>query len=378
MSFIKKVTSESVGVGHPDKICDQIADSILDSCLKLDPNSHVACEVFASNHLIVIGGEITTKGYVDVVKTAWDVLKPLGYDECDFTILSNINKQSIDIAKLVDMTSKAVAAGDQGIVFGYATDETNTYMPLPITLANALCYETEKLIKSKKLLGAKFDMKSQVCINYKNNVPISIDSMLMSVQHEPKADINNIRKIVINQVMIPLAKKYKMNTSFKKFVNEAGDFIIGGPFGDTGLTGRKIIVDTYGGASKHGGGAFSGKDYTKVDRTGAYFARYIAKNVVAAKLAKCCEIQLSFNIGSPKPYSIFINTFNTSKYSEENILNAINKSFNFDLNSIIKQFNMKKNIYKNLSVYGHFGRPNLNLPWEKIDKVLELKKWLKK
>lgn len=378
MSYIKKVTSESVGIGHPDKICDQIADSILDSCLKLDPNSHVACEVFASNHLIVIGGEITTKGYVDVVKTAWDVLKPLGYGECDFTILSNINRQSTDIAKLVDMTSKVVAAGDQGIVFGYATNETDSYMPLPITLANALCYEVEKLIKSKKLPGAKFDMKSQVCIDYQNNKPISIDSMLMSIQHEQKANVNNIRKTVINSVMIPLAKKYRMNTSFKKFVNEAGDFIIGGPFGDTGLTGRKIIVDTYGGAAKHGGGAFSGKDYTKVDRTGAYFARYIAKNVVAAKLSERCEVQLSFNIGSPKPYSIFIDTFGTAKFSDEKILNAINKTFDFDLNSIIKKFNMKTNIYKNLSVYGHFGRQNLDLPWEKLDKVSELQKNIKK
>ncbi len=378
MSFIKKITSESVGIGHPDKICDQIADSILDSCLKLDPNSHVACEVFASNHLIVIGGEITTKGYVDVVKTAWDVLKPLGYDECDFTILSNINKQSTDIAKLVDMTFKAVAAGDQGIVFGYATNETDTYMPLPITLAHALCYQVEKLIKSKKLPGARFDMKSQVCVDYKNDKPIAIDSMLMSIQHDEKANVNNIWKSVINNVMIPLAKKYKMNTTFKKFVNEAGDFIIGGPFGDTGLTGRKIIVDTYGGAAKHGGGAFSGKDYTKVDRTGAYFARYIAKNVVAAKLADRCEVQLSFNIGSPKPYSIFINTFNSSKYPEDKILDSINKSFDFDLNSIIKKFNMKKNIYKNLSVYGHFGRTNLNLPWEKLDKTIELQKNIKK
>lgn len=376
MSYIKKVTSESVGIGHPDKICDQIADSILDTCLKLDPNSHVACEVFASNHLIVIGGEITTKGYVDVVKTAWDVLTPLGYDECDFTILSNINKQSVDIANLVDLSKQAVAAGDQGIVFGYATNETDSYMPLPITIAHSLCYEVEKLIKTNKLPGAKFDMKSQVCINYEKDKPISIDSMLMSIQHAASANVEKIRTIVVNKVMIPLAKKYKMNTNFKKFVNAAGAFIIGGPFGDTGLTGRKIIVDTYGGAAKHGGGAFSGKDYTKVDRTGAYFAfRYIAKNIVAAKLADRCEVQLSFNIGSPKPYSIFIDTFGTSKYSDESILNAINKSFNFDLNSIIKDLNMKKNIYKNLSVYGHFGKENL--PWEKTNKVSLLKSNIK-
>ncbi len=375
MSYIKKVTSESVGIGHPDKICDQIADSILDTCLKLDPNSHVACEVFASNHLIVIGGEITTKGYVDVVKTAWDVLTPLGYDECDFTILSNINKQSVDIANLVDLSKQAVAAGDQGIVFGYATNETDSYMPLPITIAHSLCYEVEKLINAKKLLGAKYDMKSQVCINYVNNKPKSIDSMLMSIQHAASANVEKIRTIVVNKVMIPLAKKYKMNTNFKKFVNAAGAFIIGGPFGDTGLTGRKIIVDTYGGASRHGGGAFSGKDYTKVDRTGAYFARYIAKNIVAAKLADRCEVQLGFNIGLPKPYSIFIDTFGTSKYSDESILNAINKSFNFDLNSIIKDLNMKKNIYKNLSVYGHFGKENL--PWEKTNKVSLLKSNIK-
>lgn len=375
MAYIKKITSESVGIGHPDKICDQIADSILDCCLKHDPNSHVACEVFASNHLIVIGGEITTTGYVDVVKKAWDVLTPLGYSECDFTILSNINNQSTDIAQLVSINKQVTGAGDQGIVYGYATNETRSYMPLPILLAHNLCQAVEKLIKIKKLPGAKFDMKSQVCINYdENNKPISIDSMLMSIQHEKNANVDRIRKIVINQVMLPLAKKFKMNLNFKKLINEAGPFVIGGPFGDTGLTGRKIIVDTYGGASRHGGGAFSGKDYTKVDRTGAYFARYIAKNVVAAQLADRCEVQLSFNIGSPKPSSIYIDTFNTSRVPEQKILDAINKSFNFDLNSIIKQLNMKNNIYKNLSVYGHFGRTDLILPWEKIDKVETLLK----
>ena len=369
MAYIKKVTSESVGIGHPDKICDQIADSILEDCLKHDPNSHVACEVFASNHLIVVGGEITTRGYVDVVKKAWDVLKPLGYDECDFTILSNINKQSSDIANLVDINRQLVGAGDQGIVYGYATNETKNYMPLPITLAHSLCQLTEKLIKTNKLPGAKFDMKSQVCINYDQNRPVSIDSMLMSIQHEKDANIERIRKIVINQVMLPLARQFKMNTDFKKMVNEAGDFVIGGPFGDTGLTGRKIIVDTYGGAARHGGGAFSGKDYTKVDRTGAYYARYIAKNIVAAQLADRCEVQLSFNIGSPKPSSIFIDTFGTSRVPEQKILEVINKVFNFDLNSIIKTLNMKNIPYKKLSVYGHVGRQDIQLPWEKLDKV---------
>lgn len=376
-SFVRKITSESVGVGHPDKICDKIADSILDCCLKLDPNSHVACEVFASNHLIVIGGEITTKGYADVVQIAWSVLKPLGYDECDFTILSNINKQSTDINNLVSLQNQIIGAGDQGIVFGYATNETKNYMPLPISIAHDLCKETEKLINAKKLSGAKYDMKSQVCINYVNNKPKSIDSMLMSIQHTTSKDVPNIRKIVESKVMIPVAKKYGFSTGFKKLVNAAGDFIIGGPFGDTGLTGRKIIVDTYGGASRHGGGAFSGKDYTKVDRTGAYFARYIAKNVVAAGLAERCEVQLGFNIGLPHPSDIYIETFGTAKYSDEKILNAIKKSFDFDLKSIIQKLNMKKNVYSNLSVYGHFGRDELNLPWEKLDKVILLKKNIK-
>lgn len=378
MNNFKKVTSESVGIGHPDKICDQISDSILDACLKDDPDSHVACETFASNHMIVIGGEITTKSYVDVVKAAWDVLSPLGYDECDFTILSNINRQSPDINKLVSKKNKSVGAGDQGIVYGYAANETDEYMPLPITLANNLCKETAKMIKSHKLPGAKYDMKSQVCVNYDaNEKPVSIDSMLMSIQHEDKANVTSIRKNVINKIMIPIAKKYGMNTDFKKSVNAAGAFVIGGPFGDTGLTGRKLIVDTYGGAAKHGGGSFSGKDYTKVDRTGAYFARYIAKNIVAAKLADRCEIQLSFNIGSPTPASIYIETFNTCKYSYDQLLNSANKSFDFNLNSIIKKFNMKNNNYKQLSVYGHFGRKELNLPWEKLDKVNELIKNIK-
>ncbi|MDE7433645.1 MAG: methionine adenosyltransferase [Mycoplasmoidaceae bacterium] len=277
-------------------------------------------------------------------------------------MLSNINKQSSDIANLVDINRQLVGAGDQGIVYGYATNETKNYMPLPITLAHSLCQLTEKLIKTNKLPGAKFDMKSQVCINYDQNRPVSIDSMLMSIQHEKDANIERIRKIVINQVMLPLARQFKMNTDFKKMVNEAGDFVIGGPFGDTGLTGRKIIVDTYGGAARHGGGAFSGKDYTKVDRTGAYYARYIAKNIVAAQLADRCEVQLSFNIGSPKPSSIFIDTFGTSRVPEQKILEVINKVFNFDLNSIIKTLNMKNIPYKKLSVYGHVGRQDIQLP----------------
>ena len=365
------ITSESVGKGHPDKICDQIADAVLDECLRQDKEARVACEVFAHNRLIVIGGQITTSGYVDVVQQAWNVLKPLGYSENDFTIISNINNQSQDIANIVGKkNAKKLGAGDQGLVFGYATNITKQYMPLAILLAHELLKQIEKLIKNGKLSYCKYDMKSQATISYVGRKP-HVESVVISVQHDANVDLNKLRKDIKNLVIVPTLKKHKLNTNCKFFINKNGKFVIGGPVGDTGLTGRKIIVDTYGSVAHHGGGAFSGKDPTKIDRTGAYFARYIAKNIVAAKLADRCEVQLSFCIGEPKPLCMYIDCFGTNKVDINKIYKAVESTFNFDLYNIIENLKLKQPIYSQTSVYGHFGKDNL--PWEKTDKVATLR-----
>ena len=365
-------TSESVGPGHPDKICDQISDLILEKCLQQDKNSKVACEVFASNRLIVIGGEITTNAYVDVVKEAWNVLFPLGYNESDFTIISNINKQSSDINHAVFKSNNEICAGDQGIVFGFACDETKELMPLPIVLAHKLVQKIELSRLSKENSWLKSDMKSQVTIDYTDKNNIRIDTMLVSVQHQDKTPYQTIKSFVESK-MIELAKEYNLNLDFNKIVNPSGNFVIGGPVGDTGLTGRKIIVDTYGGYSRHGGGAFSGKDPSKVDRSGSYFARYIAKNIVASGLAKKCEIQLSFGIGMPEPISINVNTFNTSKLSDEELIQIIKKTFSLKVNDFINNLDLYNQPFFKTSTYGHFGRNDLNLSWEKNDKIDQLK-----
>lgn len=371
--MIEKVylTSESVGRGHPDKICDEIADAILDCCLRRDPNSRVACEVFANNRLIVIGGQITTKCYVDVVQVAWSILKPLGYNENDFSIISNINSQSPDIAEQVNKSKTQLGAGDQGIVFGYATNETKQYLPLAYVLANEILVTIDKLIPSK-LNYCKYDMKSQVSLfQYKNN--FLIDSIVVSIQHAHDANLIFLRNDIKTYCIEPILKKYHLfSKNIKYFINKNGKFIIGGPIGDTGLTGRKIIVDTYGSIAHCGGGALSGKDPTKVDRSGAYFARYIAKNIVAAKLADKCEVQLSFCIGEPKPLNICIDCFNTNKIAINKLYQAVKSSFNFDLYNIIKHLNLQKPIYLQTSIFGHFGKSNL--PWEKLDKVKILRK----
>ncbi|EDX53551.1 methionine adenosyltransferase [Ureaplasma urealyticum] len=371
MQYKKIITSESVGAGHPDKICDQISDAILDECLSQDQNSRVACEVLACNRLIVIAGEITTHAYVDVVKTAWEIIKPLGYDENDFTIISNVNKQSVDIAQSVDKTNKnLIGAGDQGIVFGYACDETPQYMPLTSVLAHELLKEIERQRRSKEFIKIQADMKSQVSIDYSNSTPL-IETMLVSIQHDEDYDVEYFNKKV-SAIMEQIAKKYNLNTNFKKIINSSGRFVIGGPIGDTGLTGRKIIVDTYGGVGHHGGGAFSGKDPTKVDRSASYFARWIAKNVVAAKLAKQCEIQLAFAIGQPQPVAMYVNTFNTNLIYETKIFEAIKKSFNFDIKTFINDLNLWTTKYLPVATYGHFGRDDLDLSWEKLNKVEDL------
>lgn len=371
--YKKLFTSESVGAGHPDKICDQISDGVLDKVLAQDANARVAIEVMASNHLIVIGGELTTKSYVDVVDVAWKVLEKLDYSENDFTIISNVNSQSPDINQGVDKKAGAIGAGDQGIMFGYAVNETPELMPLPITLAHALTSRAESLRLSGKFPYAKSDMKSQVTIDYSGKQP-KIHTILMSVQHEAKYKKTEFFKFIEKEIMEFVAKKYKLNTDFKRLINPTGKFVIGGPIGDTGLTGRKIIVDTYGGKGRHGGGAFSGKDYTKVDRSACYAARWVAKNIVAAKLADEVEVQLSYAIGVEKPISIAIETFGTEKVATEKIEKAISQVFDLTPKGIIESLKLRQPIYSQTATFGHFGRPDLNLPWEKLNKVKELKK----
>ena len=379
MSMEKKkhlslITSESVGVGHPDKICDQIADHVLTECLKHDKNSRVACEVFASNHLIVIGGEIATKAYVDVIKLAWEVLLPLGYNENDFTILSNINKQSPEISQHVNKR-RSFGAGDIGVVYGYATNETAEYLPLTYVLASRFLFKINELTKQKKLPGANFDTKCQVtCFYDENNKPVGIDTVIISLQHKKDANLPKLFDEVKKLAIYPIVDEYKLNKDFKVIFNNGGSFIVGGPFGDTGLTGRKLMVDTYGTIGRHGGGAFSGKDYTKVDRTGAYIARYIAKNIVAAKLADRCEVQMCYNIGAELPESINIDCFNTNKVSIEKIYQIVGKVFDLNLSYNIKNFDMPNLPYDKYSLYGHFNQITGPKPWEKTNKVAEIKK----
>ena len=375
--MIKNIfTSESVGKGHPDKICDQIADQILDQILEQDPDARSAIEVMASNRLIVIGGELSTSAYVDVVEQAWNVLLDLGYTYDDFSILSNVHAQSSDISQSVDKTNTTeIGAGDQGIMFGYATDETKTYMPLAIQVAHELVKTAEALRLNQTIKTIKSDMKSQVSIDYANPDKPQIDTVLMSIQHQDQIDEKAFKEQILNLVIQPTINKYFPNqNNYQVYINPSGRFVIGGPIGDTGLTGRKIIVDTYGGASKHGGGAFSGKDYTKVDRSAAYAARWVAKNLVAAGIAKKIEIQLSYGIGLTKPISIDVNTFNTSKYESKKIIEIINQVFDLSPKGIIEALDLKRPIYYQTSFYGHFGRDDLDLPWEKLNKVDAIKK----
>ena len=370
----KLVTSESVGVGHPDKICDQIADGILDKILKQDKEARVACEVLASNRLIVIGGEITTSCYVDLVKTAWEVLKVIGYKENDFVIISNVHSQSPDINIGVDQGKGVIGAGDQGIVFGYACDETPNFMPLPIVIAHELVKYAEKLRRAQEFKWAKADMKSQVTIEYTNDKP-KIKSILMSIQHEAKLNRKAFKDFIINKIMKVIAKKYSLNDDFKIFINPTGNFVVGGPAADTGSTGRKIIVDSYGTNVHHGGGAFSGKDYTKIDRSGAYMARWIAKNIVATKIASKIEVQISYAIGVVQPTSVAINTFGTSKINESKIIMMIKNVFDLSPAGIIKSLHLKATTYLPIATFGHFGRDDLDLPWEKTNKVIAIKKF---
>ena len=380
-------TSESVSEGHPDKVCDQIADAILDACLKEDKNARVACEVFASGNYILIGGEITCKKQPDYVQIVKDVLKSIGYDReelgTDYHTVKvdvKVKEQSPDISIGVSQQNpEDVGAGDQGIMFGYATDETAGYMPLAISIAHKLVREATAQRKAGLFKHARPDMKSQVTIDYTDPKNIRIDTVLMSVQHDPDIDLNAFREYAVENIMKKVAKSFGLNTDFTTYFNPTGIFVIGGPTGDTGVTGRKIIVDTYGGTCEHGGGAFSGKDPTKVDRSAAYMARYIAKNLVAAGVANRLRVQLSYAIGINKPLSISVRTYKTSKYSDDLILKIVREVFDCRPGMIIKNFNLTDPTFKyhELTNYGHFGRPDLDLPWEKLDKVEEIKKLLK-
>ncbi len=372
-------TSESVSEGHPDKICDQISDAVLDACLQEDPFSRVACECFVTTNRVIIGGEITTKANVDYAAVARKVLKEIGYNNaewgidwetCEIEVL--IKTQSPDISQGVDN----FGAGDQGIMFGYATNESDNYMPWAISLAHALVKRASILRKEGIFQGARPDMKSQVTLDLTNYKNIFIDTILMSVQHDEDIDEKKFKEFIITEIIEPVVKEFKMNLDFKVLINPTGLFVIGGPKGDAGLTGRKIIVDTYGGYARHGGGAFSGKDGTKVDRSAAYMARYVAKNIVAAGLTERCEIQLSYAIGVAEPISIFVETFGTNLVSNDVILTAIKENFDFQPQAMITKLELQKPIYQQTAAYGHFGRYHSELPWEKLDKVQSLVKYL--
>lgn len=377
----KIFTSESVTEGHPDKVCDQIGDAILDDILAQDPNARVACEVCATTGLVLVMGEITTTGYCDVQKIVRKTVEEIGYNRGKFgfdaenlAVLVSLNEQSPDIALGVD----ADGAGDQGMMFGYACRETEEYMPLPITLAHKLARRLAAIRKDGSHKELRPDGKTQVSVEYdENGKPLRIDTIVVSTQHDEEVSQEYLREMIIKDVITPIIPKELMDENTKIFVNPTGRFVVGGPKGDSGLTGRKIIVDTYGGYAPHGGGSFSGKDSTKVDRSASYMARYVAKNMVAAGFADRMQIQLSYAIGVAKPISICIDTFNTSKYTEKELIDIVNANFDLTPKGIISTLDLRRPIYRQTATYGHFGRNDLDLPWEKLDKVETLKKYLK-
>ena len=389
-------TSESVTEGHPDKICDQISDAVLDAIMEQDPNSRVACETAITTGLVLVMGEITTNGYVDIQKIVRDTVREIGYTRGKFGfdadtcgVITAIDEQSADIAmgvdkaleakenKMSDEELEAIGAGDQGMMFGYASDETEELMPFPIALAHKLSRRLTEVRKNGTLKYLRPDGKTQVTVEYdENGVPARLDAVVLSTQHDPDVTQEQIHEDVKKYIFDEIIPAELIDANTKFFINPTGRFVIGGPHGDSGLTGRKIIVDTYGGMARHGGGAFSGKDCTKVDRSAAYAARYVAKNIVAAGLAKKCEIQLSYAIGVAQPTSVMIDTFGTGKLSDEKLVEIVREHFDLRPAGIIKMLDLRRPIYKQTAAYGHFGRNDLDLPWEKTDKVEVLKQYL--
>ena len=389
-------TSESVTEGHPDKMCDAISDAILDALMEKDPMSRVACETASCTGFVLVTGEITTNAYVDIPKIVRETVKEIGYDKSEYgfdgntcAVMVSIDEQSSDIAMGVDKALEAkenqmseeeleaIGAGDQGMMFGYATNETEEYMPYPISLAHKLAQQLTKVRKDGTLTYLRPDGKSQVSVEYdENNKPVRLEAVVLSTQHDPDVTQEQIHEDIKKYVFDPILPAELIDENTKFFINPTGRFVIGGPHGDAGLTGRKIIVDTYGGYARHGGGAFSGKDCTKVDRSAAYAARYVAKNIVAAGLADKCEIQLSYAIGVAQPTSIMADTFGTGKSSDEQLVEIIRENFDLRPAGIIKMLNLRRPIYKQTAAYGHFGRNDLDLPWEKLDKAEDLKKYL--
>ena len=389
-------TSESVTEGHPDKVCDAISDAILDACMEKDPMSRVACETAVCTGFALVTGEITTNAYVDIQKIVRETVKEIGYTKSEYGFDGNtcavfvaIDEQSADIAmgvdkaleakenKMSDAEIEAIGAGDQGMMFGYATNETEEYMPYPISLAHKLALQLTKVRKDGTLKYLRPDGKSQVSVEYdESGKPVRLEAVVLSTQHDPDVTQEQIHADIKKYVFDPILPKELVDADTKFFINPTGRFVIGGPHGDAGLTGRKIIVDTYGGYARHGGGAFSGKDCTKVDRSAAYAARYVAKNIVAAGLADKCEIQLSYAIGVAQPTSVMVDTFGTGKLSDEKLVDIIRENFDLRPAGIIKMLDLRRPIYKQTAAYGHFGRNDLNLPWEKVDKADVLKKYL--
>ena len=389
-------TSESVTEGHPDKMCDAISDAILDALMEKDPMSRVACETATTTGMVMVMGEITTKAYVDIPKIVRDTVREIGYTRAKYGfdadtcgVITTIDEQSADIALGVDKALEAkehkmseeeldaIGAGDQGMMFGFATDETEEYMPYPIALAHKLARQLTKVRKDGTLTYLRPDGKTQVTVEYdENDHPVRLDAVVLSTQHDPEVTQEQIHEDIKKYVFDPILPKEMVDEKTKFFINPTGRFVIGGPHGDSGLTGRKIIVDTYGGYARHGGGAFSGKDCTKVDRSAAYAARYVAKNLVAAGLARKCEIQLSYAIGVAHPTSVMVDTFGTGKLSDNRLVEIIRENFDLRPAGIIKMLDLRRPIYKQTAAYGHLGRNDMDLPWEKLDRVETLKKYL--